>query len=77
MINKILPYELLPGTKIPTNPKIDLPTNKVKFELETVAAGVNELCATHKEIGNETKQALIDKTIIRHKSTASTKIFSK
>ena len=64
MINKILPYESLPSTKIPTDPNADLPTNRVKLKLGTVAADVNEFHATHQETKNETKQASIDK--IKH-----------
>ena len=53
LIKKILPYELLPSTKIPTDPNNDLPTNKVNFKLENVTVGVNELYASHQETRNE------------------------
>ena len=43
---------------IPKYFKFDPPTNKVKFKLGTVAADVNELHVTDKEIENEMKRKL-------------------
>ena len=49
LMNKIIPHELEPTTMILKDSKFDLPTNKVKFKLGTVAPDINELHITDKE----------------------------
>ena len=58
LMNKIIPHELEPTMMIPKDPRFDLPTNKVEFNLGTVAPDINELHATDNETDNKMKRKL-------------------